>query len=185
MKFRNGLPSYDADFENSNSDWTKLNSINGSIIIGIILGIFLAFVLELVIKQFSHYSDFDFVVIRKIYLFIIIIPFHEMLHLVFFPSIKNGTIGIALNKGIFYVTTKDIFTKSRFLVILLFPLIILTIIPFISLFFIKSDLLANIVLYNLIGSGVDIVTFYHVLKLPSKHQLRFNGTKLYSKAEKI
>lgn len=181
MKFRIGLPSHDPDFEKSNSDWIILNSINSSIIIGIILGLFLAFILELIIKHFSLCSDFDFVVIRKIYLFIVIIPLHEMLHLAFFPSIKKSTVGIAIKKGIFYVTTQDYFTKIRFLTILLLPLIVLTIFPFISLFFIKSDLMANIALYNLIGSGVDIITFFHILKLPSKHLLRFNGTELYFK----
>jgi len=185
MKFKIGLPDFDPNFENNNSHWTKLNSITGSIIIGIVLGIILAFLLELLIKYFSLCSDFDFVVIRNIYLFIIIIPVHEMLHIALFPNSKNSIVGIALKKGIFYVTTKDSFTKNRFLVVLLFPLVILTIIPFISLFFIKSDLLANVALYNLIGSGVDIVTFFHVLKLSSKHQLRFNGTKLYSKPATI
>lgn len=181
MKFILGLPSYDPDFEKSNTDWTKLNSINGAIPIGIILGLFLAFMLELVIKHFSLCSDFDFVVVRKLYLFIIIIPVHEMLHLAFFPSIKNSTVGIALKKGVFYVTTQDCFTKTRFLTILLLPLILLTIIPFISLFFLKSDFLANFALLNLIGSGVDIVTFFHILKLPAKYLLRFNGTELYFK----
>jgi hypothetical protein len=158
-----------------------LNPINSSIILGIILGFFLALILELIIKHFSLCSDFNFVVIRKIYLFIVIIPLHEMLHLAFFPSIKNSTIGIALKKGAFYVTSQDSFTKTRFLTILLLPLIILTIFPFISLFFIKSDLMANIALYNLIGSGVDIIMFFHILKIPSKHLFRFNGTELYIK----
>ena len=149
------------------------------------MGIILISIFEYTIKSFTLCSDFSFSFYKKLYLLIILIPLHEFIHLLFFPKFSNSEVGFSLRTAVFFVTTNEIFSKSRLFIATLMPLLLLTIIPFIFLFFIKNDIIAYFATFNLLGSGVDIVTAFFVLKQPKKHKLRFGGSNLYIKREEI
>lgn len=183
MKFKIGIPETDGEFKKNNPECIFIKNIKNLMIPGIILGLTLTLFLEFLIRLYILDKNFSFYSYKKLHLFLMILTLHEIVHLIYFPSIKNCIVGISFKKLIFYVTTKDYFTKTRLIIVLLAPLFFLTIAPLFLLFFIKSSLLAYIALFNLIGSGVDILSLIQVLKLPKNHIIMFNGPALYIKPE--
>jgi hypothetical protein len=82
---------------------------------------------------------------------------------------------------VFYVTTEDVISKNRFLLISLAPLFFLTVIPIISIFFIQSSVIAHVALLNMLGSGIDLRTAYYISGQPKRSVFLINGSELYSK----
>lgn len=185
MKFIAHAPGNNLIFLEQEKGWILSEQINNKkiIIIGLILGIILTSLFEYAIKSFTLCSDFNFSFYKKLYLIIILIPLHEFVHLLFFPKFNNSEVGFSLRTAVFFVTTNEIFSKSRLFIVTLMPLLLLTISPFILLFFIKNDMIAYLATFNLLGSGVDIVSSFLVLKQPQKHKFRFGGSNLYIKMD--
>lgn len=182
MKFILGLPK--DENEDLDSTWKEIEdgkNENNRIIIGIIIGFFLA------IPIFEFFSFFYFNGTRELEFYIkgliilMLIPVHEFLHLIFFPQFKNTIVGASLKHLIFYVSTKSQITKIRLLILLLFPFLILSIIPFILLFFYNNEILLYVFLYNTIGSGIDLISFYYILRLPNNILIKFVGKDVFYK----
>jgi hypothetical protein len=186
MKFYSSIPSTDPSFLENNEGWSRVESSKKKKIIGgIVLGFILALILETLIDFFIFDSQLGFKFYKKIYYFILIIIAHEFLHLIVLPKPNNAIIGISIKNLIVFIISNEIFTKKRYLFVLLFPTILLTIIPLILLFFLKNELLVYIALYNLVGSGIDILIFYDVIKFPNDALFRFNGEQLYFKQKPL
>lgn len=183
MKFTNQEPKDDESFLKSESGWmlSEQRSTNTLLFYGLIVGILLTELLAVLIKCTDLIINFDFVVYKNFFLVVFLIPIHELVHLIFFPTPKNAIIGFSLRKAIFFVTSNDIFTKKLLLIVTIMPFILLTVLPICILFFIKSEIIAYFALFNSLGSGVDIISALLILKLPQKHSFRYNGTKLYYK----
>ncbi len=170
--------------EIDSNEWklvTQFPSIKEILIWGIVLGVVLTGITSSLISIFILMDNFDFQAYKKLYLFLLIIPLHELFHLIVIPNIKNSTLGYSWRKFIFFISTDEIFSKNRFLLVSLLPLIVLTVFPIITLFFLKSEFVAYFALYNLIGSGIDIISFSIILKLPNNPLLKFHGANLYAK----
>jgi len=185
MKFIIREPKSNLIFLEQEKGWILSEQINskGFFILGLIIGIILTSLFEYAIKSFTLCSDFSFSFYKKLYLIIILIPLHEFIHLLFFPKFLNSEVGFSLRTAVFFVTTNEIFSKSRLISSILMPLLLLTIFPFIFLFFIRNDTMAYFAAFNLLGSGVDIVSLFLVLKQPKNHLFRFGGSNLYIKRE--
>ena len=185
MKFIIREPKNNLIFLEQENGWILSEQINSNkiFIFGLILGIILTSIFEYAIKSFTLCSDFNFSFYKKLYLIIILIPLHEFIHLLVFPKFTNSEVGFSFRTAVFFVTTNEIFSKSRLIIATLMPLLLLTLFPFIFLFFIKNDMIAYFATFNLLGSGVDIVSSFLVLKQPKKHIFRFGGSNLYIKRE--
>lgn len=181
MKFITSVPSTNPNFLEENPGWTKLESKKSILIIGIFLGVFLMRILENIIDFTIFDSQLDFKFYGKIYFLIPIIIIHELFHWITLPKPKNAIIGLSIKHFAFFVTTKEILTKTRYIIALITPAIFLTIIPFALLFVFRSEFLVYICLYNLIGSGIDFLNFYYLLKMPNNSIFQINGKELYIK----
>jgi hypothetical protein len=183
MKFIKREPDENMAFLQNERGWvlSELISSKKVLIIGLIVGIISTGLLAFIIKTVIFCADFDFHIYKKLYLIVLIIPLHEFVHLLFFPNLNNSTFGVLLHKAVFFVTTNDVLSGKRFLAVSLMPVFLLTVVPVVVLFFIQSEFLAYLALYNLLGSGVDIVSSLIILKQSKNNVFRFCGAKLYVK----
>ncbi|MEJ5315658.1 MAG: DUF3267 domain-containing protein [Tenuifilum sp.] len=182
MKFLIVEPIEDKSLVQKNEGWIlseKIETGKGLYAAGIVLGIILAGIFSFIIKTTTLCKTLDFYVYKKIILFLLVIPLHEISHIIFFPSLNNTVIGFSWKKGVFYVSSSEIFSKKRLLITIILPFLLLTIIPYFFLYFINSETIAYISLYNLIGSGIDLITFFKILSITEGNQFRYNGTNLY------
>lgn len=180
MKFIIGSPRYEE--ETLDDRWQEIKNLNNRkslIISGIILGFCIAIPLFEFLSYFLFSSNLEIKFYVKCLIISALIPLHELLHLIFFPKIKDTTIGVSFKYLIFYVTTKREISKLRLLIIGIFPFFIFSVVPLIALFFYSSEVLLYVFFYNTIGSGVDLITFFYVSKIPSKSYVKFTSKKIY------
>lgn len=181
MKFIYGLPPSDPFPEEKYNAWDSLQFHNKHLVLGLLTGFVLTLITEQVIRFTFLEGAYSFTFVRHIYLLLLIVPAHEGFHLLLLPGYKNISAGLYLRKMIVYFHTGDILTRSRFLTVSLAPLVLLTLTPLLLLSVYPHPLLGHIALYNLIGSGGDLVSAARILKLPRHSLLKMNGYELLVK----
>ncbi|WP_434283930.1 DUF3267 domain-containing protein [Clostridium botulinum] len=97
--------------------------------------------------------------------FIIIMPVHEILHSLAFPNIKQTIFGFIPKGLVSYSFFKGKISRKRLIIFLIFPFIMLTILPTIGLSFIriKNNFVYVIIIINAVASYVDILTIFVLL----------------------
>lgn len=183
MRFTLKEPVEEPVFIQNNDGWSLVEKISGHalLFIGIMLGVFFAGLLSFFVQLHPFYVGYNFVFYENAYLFLLVIPIHELFHLMCFPNPRNAVIGFMPKKLIFFVTTVDEFSKRRLVATVLMPLIIITIIPFAISLFVRNEFLISIVLVNLVGSGIDIVSFLYIVSYKRSDAFRFSASMLYVK----
>jgi len=181
MKFTFKVPQETPLFSMKNAGWFKLDELNRTkkIIYGLLVGLISVGILDVFIGQFILREEFDFFVYKKIYLFFLLIPAHELIHALFSPNLKETTIGFYTKSLIFFVNPSGILTKKRLMLLLFSPFFCLTIVPLILLVFFRLEIFAYIALYNMLGSGVDVISMIEISKHKNKSLFQFNGAELY------
>ena len=141
--------------------------------------------MEILRYFFNIYVDYEFSLYKRPYLLFLIIPIHELLHLVPLKNPLKSTICILPRQFLVCVIPEETISKLRFLIVLITPFIILTIIPAILLIALNlnSITLAYIALYNALCSGADALSFFTISKLPRKSKLKLNVDDLYIKCD--
>jgi hypothetical protein len=133
------------------------------------------FILVSVIVYILEYKDNYYITISLTNLFILIfiwLTIHELLHgLVFliFKSVKlkNITLGMFLEKGVFYCMCKQKIDKRIILTSLLFPLTFIGITTLIIGMIINSYVLVFLSITNIVSAIGDIVMTIFFLKCPN------------------
>jgi hypothetical protein len=116
---------------------------------------------------------------------IIIVLFHEIIHLAFVPDFLTSDkafLGITYFGGFAYF--EDVLSKSRFILILLAPFIAISIMlpGILGALNLLSPLVKFVILSNAMGSGVDILGLTLILiQVPAGAYLTCNGMKTYWK----
>ena len=119
---------------------------------------------------------------------ILLLILHELLHLIFIPNFTKSEktyVGLTLFGG--FVLTEEEISKSRYIFITIAPFIIISIIfPLVlSLFGLLTTTLKFLILLNAVGSSVDILNLFLLLKqVPKKATLKSNGPRTYWKVYK-
>jgi hypothetical protein len=116
-----------------------------------------------------------------LYLFILIIPLHELIHVIFLPCLSNAIVGFSPKKIVFYVATEDEISKNRFLIIAIMPFILLTILPLIIFFYWQYEIIAHLALLNALASGIDLRSFFYIYRQPKGSIFKMVDSYLYSK----
>lgn len=190
MKFQIG------EYENGDSfdpcDKSKWHQLKEpGIILAQILGIPIAIsVLGLIYIYMINYTY-----VKGIYLnlkdiviaFIIIIPIHEILHSLAFPNFKQTIFGFIPKGLVSYSFFEGEISRNRLVISLIFPFIILTILPTIGLSFIriKNNFLYVIIIINAVASYVDILAiFVLLLQVPKSTYIKNIGNRTYWKWNK-
>lgn len=122
---------------------------------------------------------------RDVFLFVALIPIHEMLHVILYPDrISFAEIFIGSYKGSIYRSFLGDMKKERLLLQLIFPIIILTVIPvlFLMISNINYPLLSKIAIMNMVLSSLDVISFCTIFKrIPANAKVRNNGHHTYWK----
>ena len=119
---------------------------------------------------------------------ILLLILHELLHLIFIPNFTKSEktyVGLTLFGG--FVLTEEEISKSRYIFITIAPFIIISIIfPLVlSLFGLLTTTLKFLILLNAVGSSVDILNLFLLLKqVPKNVTLKSNGPNTYWKVYK-
>ncbi|KEJ00665.1 hypothetical protein N494_06710 [Clostridium botulinum A2B7 92] len=116
--------------------------------------------------------------------FIIIMPVHEILHSLAFSNLKQTIFGFIPKGLVSYSFFKGQISRNRLIISLIFPFIILTILPTIGLSFIriKNNFIYVIIIINAVASYVDILTiFVLLLQVPKSTCIKNIGNKTYWK----
>jgi hypothetical protein len=132
----------------------------------IFLGLLLTYVLSGVVSSVFFDGNLDFSVVKSLPLLVLLIPFHELIHYILFPDLKNAKIGFSLKRVSCFAFTSTQMSMSRFILVALGPLLILTLLPLVWLFVNPQPFLASMALVNLLGSGMDIIIAARILFLP-------------------
>ena len=148
---------------------------------GILLGVFLCYQLSYLLDITLFDNELNFRVYKKVYLFLLIFPLHELLHAALFPNYKKSVIGFSIKKFVFYADYDGELSKYQIMKVCLAPLFILTLLPLLFLLVYKNSLIAYIVLFNLLGSGYDIILYFIMLKQPSNRLFKFANSKVFYK----
>lgn len=117
---------------------------------------------------FNRYDfSIDFIILL---IFIIYLSIHEICHglgfSLFAKNKKNIKYGVVAEKGIFYALCQEEINRTGILISLMFPILILTVIPLIINIFINNPTILFLAMSNLIGAIGDIFLIILVLKLP-------------------
>ncbi|CAM3713288.1 DUF3267 domain-containing protein [Marinicrinis lubricantis] len=124
-------------------------------------------------------------------LFIIIVPLHEFIHAFFLPdSLRSDKVFFGLYpKGMaFYVHYEGGLSKTRFLVVMIAPFVILSIVPMIILivFDLHISYIARMSVLNGLLACVDLLGFSTIVrKIPRNATIRNKGSKTYWKVQEI
>ena len=174
MKIKTGYPSSCKILE---ANWKLVPELisnkNTALFVAIFLGVVMKELLGFI------FPDIGFKIYKQLYFLLLIIPIHELLHILFFPYNSETIIWVNLKKLFICVTSDREFSRTRLMISLLAPLIVLTLLPLIVCIWYESQILIYILLYNALASGGDILSF---IALASNKGSRFiiNGDKLYT-----
>ncbi|MDE6141484.1 MAG: DUF3267 domain-containing protein, partial [Bacilli bacterium] len=117
----------------------------------------------------TYFSQFEFSLLAII-LMLAYFALHEICHgigyALFAKDKKNIKFGAILEKGVFYAMCQEEISKTAIIVSLIFPILILTIIPLPFAYLYKNSLVLFLAMTNLIGAIGDIFLIKLVLKLP-------------------
>lgn len=109
-------------------------------------------------------------------IFLLLVPIHEMLHVIFFPDkISSADIFYGSYRGAIYATYFRDIKKERYLLALIFPIIVLTVIPILIILLLNTNFipLSKIALMNMVLSSMDVLSFYGILrKIPTNAKIR-------------
>lgn len=117
----------------------------------------------------TYFSEFEFDFIALLGLFVYF-GLHEICHgigyALFAKDKKNIKFGVIMEKGVFYAMCQEEISRVGILVSLMFPIIILTILPLPFAFIYKNSIVLFFTITNLIGAIGDMLLAVLVLKLP-------------------
>ncbi len=201
IKFSRKIPPINSQRHDSlkENNWVQLKepgNILSAIVASLplmILNIMLTIAIFAVVQQPVTLADFGIVQdgfqinidLRIIVGFILLLVFHELLHLILVPdfvSSKKTYAGITPLGG--FVYSEEEIQRSRYLMITIAPfLIISVIIPLVfGVLGILSQPLKILILLNSMASSVDLLTFILILtQVPTGSYLTSNGTRTYWK----
>ncbi|PRX28989.1 putative zincin peptidase [Orenia metallireducens] len=192
MKLKIGDIPKNKEFMLEENDWNILEEPceDKFIIYGILFGILLAYFSYLLVESFFEIE------LRNLNIFFdivfIVVPFHEFLHIICHPNfgLSDKTIlGLHLRKLYFYVYYDGVITRNRMILVYLFPFFILSFcfLLILLIYRIDSEFILYIILANIIGSGLDLISALFIfVKVPENSIVRNYGFKtLWKKVSKF
>lgn len=185
LKFIKSEMPLSEEFDPTQGNWIKAKEPSQdkyllySVPIAIITCVIMWIVGITLFKQSRVFSFIYFIIS-----FILIIPIHETIHALVFPeSIKSDNVifGMWLEKGIFYAYYEGEMSKKRFILCLLMPLMILSVLPIILMYFLGwNKFVFNFAQLNAFLSCGDILGFFIMaFNLPKGVIVRNKGWETY------
>jgi len=180
MKFRLGKPPINENINLSECNLLKEpKSLIVTQIVTLPIGLICVGLIFFILHYFKGINLPKFGV-EYILAYFLMIPLHEMIHALCYPGgllSKDTVIGCWPDMFIFYAYNSRVLKRNRYLLVYIAPFIVLSIIPTIIMLFLdfKSDLLLLIVLFNALGSCVDIFSCVLILLQVPKEGLVVNS----------
>lgn len=128
---------------------------------------YIAFFIYIFSNSYFNTFEFDFLALMGLFVYF---GLHELCHglgyALFAKDKKNIKFGAILEKGVFYAMCQEEINKKGIIVSLIFPILILTLIPLPFALYLKSSVLLFYAITNLIGAIGDILMIILIFKLP-------------------
>ena len=129
----------------------------------------------LTIITYIFTGSVDFITEINLFSFLMVfiwLGLHEILHGVGFLSLgkvkfKNVVFGVELEKGIFYCMCKEEVSKLNIIVAILFPFILIGVVPYIIGLIISNNLLVFLAIFNIAGSVADVIMGIDIMMMPN------------------
>ena len=134
---------------------------------------------------------FPFSLLPTAVLLFALILLHEMLHAVVFPGFprsRDCMIGLWPSRFLFYAHYEGELRRERFLLVLLFPLLLISVVPLLVAlcFGLPSKFIISVTTLNAMGASGDIIGVLLVSRqIPPRAVLRNLGWKTYWRPEGI
>ncbi len=166
---------------NKKLEYKKVNflSTKKRLVLGVVIGILLMELQADIINYIFFNNTLNIKLYRFIYLILILIPVHEILHILFFPSLKKVVLKISPKHFLVYIKYPEEISRKRFLIITIMPFLTLSILLMSILFYIKNEYIFYFIIFNTAGSGIDLISFYIGLSLPRNSIIKMEKTGLY------
>lgn len=200
IQYKLPKPDYNLHVELVKNGWTPLRepkNLAVAILLSIPLMVIAALISIGIINIFSTISFEEFgltpdsfsitINLSIIFLIILIIVLHELLHLVFIPnffSSKKTFVGLNLLGG--FVISEDEIARSRYILITIAPFIIISVIlpVILGIFGLLSSTVKLLIILNAMASSVDVLNLLLIVKqVPKNAILRNNGPRTYWKSK--
>lgn len=185
MKFiKSAYPSSE-NFNPTTDVWTKSKEPTQKVffILAFIILVFTILIMHKLRDFLSPSNSYTNILYDMIF-FLVLIPIHELLHALVFPeplTSRNVIFGTLLEKGCFYAYYDGEMTKCRFLISIITPFTILTLIPLILVIFgVFNSYLFEFSYINSLFCCGDIISFFIIIfTLPQKSIVRNKGWYTY------
>ena len=162
------------------TNWKLVPELISNKNIALIAAIFLGIIMKELLGLM--FPDIGFKFYKQIYLLLLIIPVHELLHILFFPYSSETVIWVNIKKLFVAVTNNGEFSRIRLLTSLLAPFIMLTLLPLIICVWYKSQILIYVLLYNALASGGDMLSLITLISTKGS-RFMFDGDMLYTQVK--
>lgn len=185
MKFiKSAYPSSE-NFNPATDVWTKSKepTQKNFFILAFIILVFTILLMNKLIDFLSPFNSYTNILYDMV-LFLVIIPIHELFHALVFPeplTSRHVIFGTLLEKGCFYAYYDGEMTKCRFLISIIMPFTILTLLPLILIIFCGfNGYLFECSYINSLFCCGDIISFFIIIfTLPKKSIVRNKGWYTY------
>jgi hypothetical protein len=214
MKFHYGAPPDATDFQPEQENWNSIHELGPTamqvaaipvaiLIIGIVGGLLLlcfpqeirpSYISYDPIRKMEVYSITIPLMLTAIAIVILLIPIHELVHVLFHPNFgfsDKTIIGAWPIKGLFYADYQDGMMRNRCLLVLIAPFVVLSLIPipvlafFKNFSFISADLQIALAVFSLLAgagaAGDFVICFFLLTQVPNSALVRWKGLKTYWK----
>lgn len=186
MRFAVGFPPDDVNFKLSQGGWQEISLVTEAKQIFLIYLILSIASVYFILKLPNSLS-----IGSVLFIFIILIPIHEIAHLIGFPDhgfSDKSYIFILFRKFCCYAYYQGPLSRNRFLLISASPIVLLTLLPVLFFFIFLEDKplwLLYVSAFNLSFSVLDMINIYYLLRLiPRKAIIRHHRGKRYWRTEK-
>lgn len=201
MRFCMGKVPPDPEFHPKRDGWRKFREPNMVVFwlcaipvsVALFIGTFIAIAgvgdksAKITVRPDTTATEIALFLSAIVGLFIGVLIVHELSHLVAHPgfgSSKHSVLGVWPKAGICYAFYGGELSRNRFLLIIAFPLIALTIAPVISFWIVgKVNMwLAFVAMINALGASFDLLVIGMVLyQVPAATRIRNHGWDTYWK----
>jgi len=202
MRFGVGPVLPDDSFNPDSGEWIRFREpgdrsfMATGIVTGIVIAVILGKVLTWIDPEGSRFSTgqagptLPFILgigAASIGGILTLIAVHEVLHLIIHPGqgrSRQSVLGVLPRYLVFYASYTGEMSRTRYLFILAFPFLVLTVFP-VAVFAFTAEVnivIGLVAITNGLGSGVDLIMATLVFRqLPMRSLLRFHGWELYWK----
>jgi len=189
MRLKIGRVPENAEFSPGETGWIPIKEPSPWIaqLLAFPIGVAVAWVMVFLWAQTGAKPRLENPIFWLIVLIIGVFILHEIIHAIFHPRAGRShktIIGVWLSRGLFYAFYDDLCSRERFIVIILAPFVIISLVPLAGAFIVGGApvQLAFVSVFNCLVSCMDILGAWLIMtRVPRNARVRNKGWRTYYK----